>query len=78
MPRLARAIGQLKAGVPAFRAAASFGVSPGTISKLRAKFNETSEVKDRPPQSQDHHRVPPEFGSGEDGMACCESRLQPN
>ena len=34
MPRLARAIGQLKAGVPAFRVAASFGVSPGTISNL--------------------------------------------
>ena len=49
MPRLARAIGQLKAGVPAFRGAASFGVSPGTISKLRTKFNETIEVKDRPP-----------------------------
>ena len=53
MPRLslqdrARAIGQLEAGVPAFRVAASFGVSPGTISKLGTKFRETGEVKDRP------------------------------
>ena len=53
MPRLslqdrARAIGQLEAGVPAYRVAASFGVSPGSISKLKTKFRETGEVKDRP------------------------------
>ncbi|KAM3870151.1 RNA helicase Mov10l1-like [Diretmus argenteus] len=44
----ARAIGQLEAGVPVRRVAALFGVSPGTISKLRTKFRETGEVKDRP------------------------------
>ena len=35
---------QFKAGVPASRVAASFGFSPGTISKLRSKFRETGEV----------------------------------
>ena len=59
MPRLsvldrAHAIGQLEAGVPAFRVAASFGVSPGTISKLRAKFCETVEVKVRPRRPVPH------------------------
>ena len=53
MPRLslhdkACAIGQLEAGVPVRRVAALFGVSPGTTSKLRTKFRETGEVKDRP------------------------------
>ena len=51
MPRLslqdrAGAIGQLEAGVPAYRVAASFGVSLGSISKLKTKFRETGEVKD--------------------------------
>ena len=41
------AIGQLEAGVPVRREAALFGVSPGTIFKLRTKFRETGEVKDR-------------------------------
>ena len=52
MPRLsnlekARAIGQVEAGVPQNQVAALFGVSPGTISKLKAKFRETGDVKDR-------------------------------
>ena len=55
MPRLsnlekARAIGQVEAGVPQNQVAALFGVSPGrpTISKLKEKFRETGDVKDRP------------------------------
>ena len=65
MPRLsvldrARAIGQLETGVPAFRVAASFGVSPGTISKLRAKFRETGEVKDRPRSGRPKKTTPQE------------------
>ena len=53
MPRLsnvekARAIGQIEAGVPQKDVAALFGVSPGTISKWKAKFQETGDVKDRP------------------------------
>ena len=65
MPRLslqdrARAIGQLEAGVPAFRVAASFGVSPGAISKLRAKFRETGEVKDRPRSGRPKKTTPQE------------------
>ena len=53
MPRLsnlgkAPAIGQVEAGVPQNQVAALFGVSPGTISKLKAKFCETGDVKDRP------------------------------
>ena len=52
MPRLslqdkARAIGQLEAGVPGYRVAAAFGVSPATISKLRTKFRETKLVMSR-------------------------------
>lgn len=65
MPRLslqdrARAIGQLEAGVPGFRVAASFGVSPGTISKLRSKFRETGEVKDRPRSGRPKKTTPQE------------------
>ena len=65
MPRLslqdrACAIGQLEAGVPAFRVAASFGVSPGAISKLRAKFRETGEVKDRPRSGRPKKTTPQE------------------
>ena len=53
MPRLslqdrACAIGQLEAGVPAFRVAASFGLSPGTISKLSSKFREMLRSKTDP------------------------------
>ena len=44
----ALAIGELEAGVPGYRVAAAFGVSPGTISKLKTKFCETGDVKDRP------------------------------
>ena len=44
----ARAIGQLEAGVPQRQVAATFGVSEGMISKLKAKFRETGDVKDRP------------------------------
>ena len=65
MPQLslqdrACAIGQLEAGVPAFRVAASFGVSPGAISKLRAKFCETGEVKDRPRSGRPKKTTPQE------------------
>ena len=72
MPRLslqdrARAIGQLEAGVPAFRVAASFGVSPGAISKLRAKFRETGKVKDRPRQDNTPRRPVPH--------PCCTEEL---
>lgn len=53
MPRLSNtekavAIGQLQAGVPQNQIAARFGVSPSTISKWKAKFRETGDVKDRP------------------------------
>ena len=65
MPRLslqdrARAIGQLEAGVPAFRVAALFGVCPGTISKLRTKFRATGEVKDRPKSGRPKKTTPQE------------------
>ena len=33
---------------PQNQVAALFGVSPGTIFKLKAKFCETGDVKDRP------------------------------
>ena len=63
MPRLslqdkAHAIGQLEAGVPVRRVAALFGVSPGTISKLRTKFRETGEVKDRPQSGRPRKTTP--------------------
>ena len=53
MPRLshldkARAIGQLEARVPQHQVAANFGVSPSTISRLKIKYRETGDVKDRP------------------------------
>ena len=66
MPRLsnllkAQAIGQLQAGVPQKDVAARFGVSASTISRLRAKFLESGEVKDRPrsgrPKKTTHHRI---------------------
>ena len=38
----------LEAGVPAFRVAASFGLSPGTISKLSSKFREMLRSKTDP------------------------------
>ena len=41
-------IGQLQAGVPQNQVAALFGVSPSTLSKLKAKFHITGDVKDRP------------------------------
>ncbi|KAJ8268067.1 hypothetical protein COCON_G00132390 [Conger conger] len=44
----ARAIGKFQARVPQKQAAASFGVSPSTISKLKAKFHEMGDVRDRP------------------------------
>src|SRR4029434_1954057 len=63
MPRLslhdkACAIGQLEAGVPVRRVAALFCVSPGTISKLRNTFRETSEVKDRPQSGRPRKTTP--------------------
>ncbi|KAJ8381891.1 hypothetical protein SKAU_G00026690 [Synaphobranchus kaupii] len=65
MPRLslqdkARAIGQMEAGVKVRRVAALFGVSPGTISKLRTKFRETGEVKDRPRSGRPKKTTPQE------------------
>jgi len=52
MPRLSNldkacAIGQVEAGVLQYQVATLFGVSPGSISKLKAKFHETGDVKDR-------------------------------
>ena len=65
MPRLsnlekARAIGQVEAGVPQNQVAALFGVSPGTISKLKAKFRETGDVKDRPRSGRPKMTTPQE------------------
>ena len=65
MPRLslqdkARAIGQLEAGVPGYRVAAAFGVSSGTISKLKTKFRETGDVKDRPRSGRPRKTTPRE------------------
>ncbi|KAK1904362.1 Transposable element Tcb1 transposase, partial [Dissostichus eleginoides] len=56
----ARAIGQLEAVVPVRRVAALCGVSPGNISKLRTKFRETGEVKDRPRRGRPRKTTPPE------------------
>ncbi len=42
---MARAIGQLEAGVPQTHVAASFGVSQSMISKLNSKFCATGDVK---------------------------------
>ncbi|KAK1886315.1 putative protein y4xN, partial [Dissostichus eleginoides] len=56
----ARAIGQLEAGIPVSRVAALCGVSPGNISKLRTKFRETGEVKDRPQSGRPRKTTPPE------------------
>ncbi len=44
----ARAIGQLEAGLSQNQVAATFGVSHSMISKLKAKFRQTGDVKDRP------------------------------
>ena len=65
MPRLsnlekARAIGQVEAGVPQNQVAALFGVSPGTISKLKAKFRETGDAKDRPRSGRPKKTTPQE------------------
>ena len=53
MPRLsnvdrARVIGQLEAGVRQSLVAARFGVSRKTIGKLKQRYRDTNEVKDRP------------------------------
>ncbi|CAH1256352.1 BCAN [Branchiostoma lanceolatum] len=53
MPRLSyvdklRAVGQVEAGTRQRDVAALFGVRPGTISKLVAKFRATGDVKDMP------------------------------
>ncbi|KAJ4944571.1 hypothetical protein JOQ06_013114, partial [Pogonophryne albipinna] len=68
MPRLslqdkARAIGQLEAGIPVRRVAALCGVSPGNISKLRTKFCETGEVKDRTRSGRPRKTTAPEDNS---------------
>ena len=65
MPRLsnldrARAIGQLEAGVKQSVVAARFGVGQSTISKLKTKFRNTGDVKDRPKSGRPRittHRV---------------------
>jgi len=49
IPRLSildktRVIGQVEAGVLQNQVAALFVVNPGTISKLKAKFRETSDL----------------------------------
>ena len=41
-------IRQLQAGAPQNQDAALFGVSPSTLSKLKAKFHIMGDVKDRP------------------------------
>lgn len=53
MPRLslldkARVIGQLQAGVHQNLVSQNFGISQSTVSRLRQKYRETGEVKDRP------------------------------
>ncbi|GLD69672.1 zinc finger and SCAN domain-containing protein 31-like protein [Lates japonicus] len=65
MPRLtdldrAHAIGQLQAGVPQNQVAASFGVSPSTISKLKTKFHITGDVRDRPQSGRPKKTKPQE------------------
>lgn len=44
----ARALGHLNAGMPQNRVAQLFGVSLSTIKRLRRRFQETGDVKDRP------------------------------
>ncbi len=56
----ARAIGQIEAGVPQKKVAANFGVSQGAISKLKAKFRQTGEVKDRPRSGRPKKTTPQE------------------
>uniref|UniRef100_A0A8C4GFR7 Transposase Tc1-like domain-containing protein n=1 Tax=Dicentrarchus labrax TaxID=13489 RepID=A0A8C4GFR7_DICLA len=65
MPRLtdldrALAIGQLQAGVPQNQVAVLFGVSPRAISKLRAQFHITLDVKDRPRSGRPKKMTPQE------------------
>uniref|UniRef100_A0A8C5BFR5 Insertion element IS150 protein InsJ-like helix-turn-helix domain-containing protein n=1 Tax=Gadus morhua TaxID=8049 RepID=A0A8C5BFR5_GADMO len=65
MPRLtdldrALAIGQLQAGVPQNQVAALFGLSPSTLSKLKAKFHITGDVKDRPRSGRPKKMMPQE------------------
>ena len=53
MPRVsnvqkARAIGQIQAGILQQVVAERLGVSPGTITKWKQKFQATGDVKDRP------------------------------
>lgn len=86
MPRLtdldrARAIGQLQAGVPQNQVAALFGVSPSTISKLKAKFHITGDVRDRPRSGRPKKTTPQEDTSkvwrrrGERYADCCTDRV---
>ncbi|KAL7837651.1 hypothetical protein SRHO_G00273620 [Serrasalmus rhombeus] len=56
----AHAIGQLQAGVPQNQVAALFGVSPSTISKLKAKFHITGDVRDRLRSGHPKKTTPPE------------------
>ena len=45
---------------PQNQVAALFGVSPGTISKLKAKFCETGDLKDRPRSGRPKKTTPQE------------------
>ncbi|CAH1266742.1 Hypp3553 [Branchiostoma lanceolatum] len=63
MPRLSyvdklRAVGQFEAGTRQRDVAALFGVRPGTISKLVAKFRATCDVKDMPPTGRPRATTP--------------------
>ena len=53
-------IGQLQAGVPQNQVAALFGVSPSTLSKLKAKFHIMGDVKDRPQSGRPKKTTPQE------------------
>ena len=52
--------GQLQAGVPQNQVAALFGVSPSTLSKLKAKFHIKGDVKDRPRSGRPKKMMPQE------------------
>ncbi|XP_036949845.1 zinc finger and SCAN domain-containing protein 31-like [Acanthopagrus latus] len=54
------AMGKLQAGVPQNQVAALLGVSPSTISKLKAKFRLTGDVIDRPRSGRPKKTTPQE------------------
>ena len=51
---------QLQAGVPQNQVAALFGVSPSTLSRLKATFHITGDVKDRPRSGRPKKTTPQE------------------